>query len=134
MVKHILNYLKRMRDYMLMYKYDELVPFRYMNSYLQSNRDYYKSISRFVFTIKVKYVVDFEAAKEAFWLRKYLIELCVVPLIMPLLILFCDNSDVMTQSKESRNNQKGKHIERKYHLICDKVMIGDVVVEKIAFA
>lgn len=53
---------------MLMYKYDELVPFRYMNSYLQSNRDYYKSISRFVFTIKVKYVVDFEAAKEAFWL------------------------------------------------------------------
>ena len=53
---------------------------------------------------------------------------------MPLLILFCDNSDVMTQSKESRNNQKGKHIERKYHLICDKVMIGDVVVEKIAFA
>lgn len=134
MVKHILNYLKRMRDYMLMYKYDELVPFRYMNSYLQSNRDYYKSISRFVFTIKVKYVVDFEAAKEAFWLRKYLIELCVVPLIMPLLILFCDNSDVMTQSKEPRNNQKGKHIERKYHLICDKVMIGDVVVEKIAFA
>ena len=117
-----------------MYKYDELVPFRYMNSYLQSNRDYYKSISRFVFTIKVKYVVDFEAAKEAFLLRKSLIELCVVPLIMPLLILFCDNSDVMTQSKESRNNQKGKHIERKYHLICDKVMIGDVVVEKIAFA
>ena len=50
--------------------------------------------------------------------------------VLPL-ILFCDNCGVVAQSKEPRNHQKGKHIERKYHLICEILMTGDVVVEKI---
>ena len=37
----------------------------------------------------------------------------------------------MTPSKEPRNHGKGKHIKRKYHLICEIIVKEDVVVEKI---
>ena len=40
----------------------------------------------------------------------------------------------MAQSKEPRNHEKGKHVERKYHLIWDIVQRGDVTVTKIATA
>ena len=45
--------------------------------------------------------------------------------------LFCDNSGAVVQSKDPRNHKKGKHIERKYHIIRDIVTRGDVVVAKI---
>ena len=45
--------------------------------------------------------------------------------------LFCDNSGAVAQSKDPRNHKKGKHIERKYHIIRDIVARGDVVVAKI---
>jgi hypothetical protein len=40
--------------------------------------------------------------------------------------LFCDNSGVVAQSKESKNHK------RQYHLIREIVTCGDVVVVKIA--
>ena len=46
-------------------------------------------------------------------------------------VLFCHNSRVVTPSKEPRNHRKGKHIKRKYHLICEIIVKEDVVVEKI---
>ena len=45
--------------------------------------------------------------------------------------LFCDNSGAVAQSKDPRNHKKGKHIERKYHIIQDIVARGDVMVAKI---
>ena len=45
---------------------------------------------------------------------------------------YCDNSGVVAQFKEPRNHGKGKHVERKYHLIQDIVQRGDVTVTKIA--
>ena len=45
--------------------------------------------------------------------------------------LFCENSGAVAQSKDPRNHKKGKHIERKYHIIWDIVARGDVVVAKI---
>ena len=60
-------------------------------------------------------------------------KLGVVPLAVQPLILFCDNSGAMAQSKEPRNHRKGKHIERKYHLIREIVQRGDIMVEKIPF-
>ena len=38
----------------------------------------------------------------------------------------------MAQFKEPRNHGKGKHVERKYHIIRDIVQCGDVTVTKIA--
>lgn len=50
------------------------------------------------------------------------------------LVLFYDNSGAVAQYKELRNHQKDKHIKRKYHLIRDIVMKGDVAMERIAYA
>ena len=46
--------------------------------------------------------------------------------------LYCDNSGAVANSKEPRSHKRGKHIERKYHLIREIVHRGDVVVKQIA--
>ena len=48
--------------------------------------------------------------------------------------IYCDNSSAVANSKEPRTQKKGKHIERKYHLIREIVQRGDVAVTKIASA
>ena len=50
-VKHILKYLKRTRDHMLMYSGEDLTPLGYTDSDFQSDRDSRKSTSRSVFTL-----------------------------------------------------------------------------------
>ena len=48
--------------------------------------------------------------------------------------LLCDNSGAVAQSKDPSNHKKGKHIERKYHIIRDVISREDVVVAKIESA
>ena len=136
-MKHILKYLRRTRDYMLVYHGDELAPIGYTDSDFQSDADLRKSTSGYVFTLggaavswrsikqpcivdstmEAEDVVASEAAKEAIWLRKFLMELGVIAKDVDPMILYYDNSGVVAQAKESRNHRKGKHIERKYHLV-----------------
>ena len=82
-------------------------------------------------TMEAKYVATCEAAKEAIWLKKFLFDLGVVRIEQVPITLFCDNSGVVAQSKDPWNHKKGKHIERKYHIIQDIVALGDVVIAKI---
>ncbi|XP_075095409.1 secreted RxLR effector protein 161-like [Nicotiana tabacum] len=151
-VKHIIKYLKRTRDFMLVYHSDDLVPIGYTNSDFQSDRDSRKSTSGNVFTLgggaiswrsikqtciadstmKAEYVAASEAAKEAIWLGNFLRKLGVVPSIQPPITLYCDNSGADANSKEPRSHKREKHIEHKYHLILEIVQRGDVVVTKIA--
>ena len=97
-VKHILKYLWRMRDYMLVYQCENLIPIGYTYSDFQSNLDFRKSTSGCVFTLgdgaiswrsvkqfciadstmQAEYVAACEAAKEAIWLKKFLSDLSVV--------------------------------------------------------
>ena len=46
--------------------------------------------------------------------------------------LYCDNSEAVANAKEPRSHKRGKHIERKYHLIRKIVSRGDTVVSQIA--
>ncbi|XP_070040712.1 secreted RxLR effector protein 161-like [Nicotiana tomentosiformis] len=98
-VKHIIKYLKRTRDYMLVYHSDDLAPIGYTDSNFQSDRDSRKSTPGYVFTLgggaiswrsikqscvgdfimEAKYVAASEVAKEVVWLRSFLKELNVVP-------------------------------------------------------
>ena len=48
------------------------------------------------------------------------------------LVLYCDNSGAVANSKEPRIHKRGKHIERKYHLLREIVHRGDVAVTKIS--
>ena len=151
-VKSIIKYLKRTRDYMLVYQAEDLLPIGYTDSDFMSDRDSRKSTSGYVFTLgggaiswrsvkqsciadstmEAEYVAASEAAKEAVWLRNFLNDLGIVPSIRAPIILYCDNSGAVANSKEPRAHKKGKHIERKYHLIREIVQRGDVVVTKIA--
>ena len=65
--------------------------------------------------MEAKYVAICEVVKEVVWLKKFLSDLSVM----------------VAQSKDPSNHKKGKHIERKYHIIQDIVTQGDVVVAKI---
>ena len=81
--------------------------------------------------MEAEYVDACEAVKEAVWLKKFFFDPGVIRMEQVPITLFCDNSGAIAQSKDPRNHKKGKHIERKYHIIQDIVIRGDVVVAKI---
>ena len=84
-VKHIFKYLRKTRDYMLVFQDESLVPIGYTDSEFQSDRESRKSTSGYVFTfgggdiswqsvkqssiadstMEVEYIAASEAAKEA---------------------------------------------------------------------
>ena len=82
--------------------------------------------------MEVEYIAACEAAKESVWLKKFYNDLKVVPNMEKPLVLYYDNSGAVANSKEPRSHKRGKHIERKYHLIQEIVHRGDVAVMKIA--
>ena len=83
-------------------------------------------------TTKAEYVAASEAAKEVAWLKKFLLDLQVIPSANRPITLYYDNNGAVAQSKEPRYHKKQKHIERKYHLIRDIIERVDTVVIKIA--
>ena len=58
-------------------------------------------------------------------------DLGVVPSAQSAITLYCDNSREVANSKEPRSHKRGKHKERKYHLIREIVSRGDAVVSHI---
>ena len=79
-------------------------------------------------TMEAEYIAASEAVKEVVWLKNFLMDLEVVPFERSAITLYCDNSGAVANSKEPRIHKRGKHIERKYHHICEKVNRGDVAV------
>ncbi|XP_070034420.1 secreted RxLR effector protein 161-like [Nicotiana tabacum] len=147
-VKHIIKYLKRTRDYMLVYYLGDLASIGYTDSDFQLDRDSRKSTSRYVFnlgggaiswrsikqlcvadsTMEAEYVDASEIAKEVVWLGNFLKERNVAPSVQALIILYCDNSGAVANSKEPRSHKRSKHMERKYHLIQDITQRDDARV------
>ena len=137
---------------MLVYGAKNLILTGYTDSDFQTDKDSRKSTSGSVFTLcggaivwrsikqgcvtdstmEAEYVAACEAAKEAMWLKKFLNNLKVVPNMDKPITLYCDNSGAVANSKEPRSYKRGKHIERKYHLIREIVQRGDVTITKIA--
>ena len=137
---------------MVVYSSGDLNPIRYTDYDFQSDKDSRKSTSGSIFTLgggvvvwrsikqssitdstmEAEYIAAYEAAKESVWLKKFYIDLEVVPNMEKPLVLYCDNSGAVANSKAPRSHKRGKHIERKYHLIREIVHRGDVAVIKIA--
>ena len=104
----------------LVYQADDLLPMGYTDSDFQSDRDNSKSTSGYVFTLgggaiawrsvkkkcvsdstmEDEYVAASEAAKEAVWLRNFLMDLDVIPGLPKIITIYCDNSGVVANSKE----------------------------------
>ncbi|CAA0828997.1 cysteine-rich RLK (RECEPTOR-like protein kinase) 8, partial [Striga hermonthica] len=151
-VKHILKYLRRTKEYMLVYRADSLSPLGYSDSDFLSERDESKSTSGYVFnlgggaiswrsakqkcvadsTMEAEYIAASEAAKEAVWLKNFLVDLEVIPSLPRVITVHCDNSGAVANSREPRAHRASKNIERKYHFIRDIVARGEVEITKIA--
>ena len=131
--KNILKYFRRTKDKFLVYGgEEELVVNGYTDANFQTNKDDFRSQSRFVFclnsgavswksskqdtvvdsTMKAEYIAASEAAKEAVWIRKFVSELGVVPSASSPMDLYCDNSGAIAQAKKPRSHQKSKHVLR----------------------
>ncbi|TYK03714.1 gag/pol protein [Cucumis melo var. makuwa] len=151
-VKNILKYLRRTKDYMFVYGSKDLILTGYTNSDFQTDKDARKSTLGSFFTLnggavvwrsikqscivdstmEAEYVVVCEAAKETVWLKKFLTDLEVVLNMHLPVTLYCDNSGAVANSREPKSHKRGKHIERKYHLIREIVHQGDVIETKIS--
>src|SRR3954466_14683682 len=77
-------------------------------------------------SIEAEYIAASEAAKEAVWIRNFLIALGVVQGASNPMEVYCDNNGAIAQSKEPRQHQKNKHIRMGYHKIQE--FIEDVSV------
>ena len=124
-VKNILKYLRRTKDYMLVYGSKDLILTGYTDSDFQSDKDARKSTWGSVFTLnggaivwrcikqsliadstmEAEYVAACEAAKEAVWLKKFLTDLEVVPNMHLPITLDCDNSGAVANSREPRSHK-----------------------------
>ncbi|KAA0062116.1 gag/pol protein [Cucumis melo var. makuwa] len=120
-VKNILKYLRRTKDYMLVYGSKDLILIGYTDSDFQTDKDARKSTSRSVFTLnggavvwrsikqyyianstmEAEYVAACEAAKEAVWLKMFLTDLEIVPNMQLPITLYCDNSGAQLQIHEN---------------------------------
>ena len=79
--------------------------------------------------MEAKYITVLEAAKEAFWYKKFATEIGVMP--SNAIPLYCDNNGAIALTKEPRSHQKFKHIEGRYHLIYDYLEKRYVEVKRV---
>ena len=62
-------------------------------------------------------------------MEKFISELGMVSGIEQLVLLYCDNTETVTQAKKPRSHHKSKYILRWFHLIRDIVKRCDVIME-----
>jgi hypothetical protein len=141
-VKKVLRYLRRTRDFMLVYKRsDTLEVVGYSDSDLAGDRDDRKSTSGYVFmvaqgavswkngkqgqnassTMEAEYIACHTAAKHAIWLKQFISELKIVDSIHRPLVIFCDNQAAVKYVKNDYITNENKHIDLKYHCVIDYV-------------
>jgi hypothetical protein len=55
-------------------------------------------------TTEAEYIAALEAAKEDVWIKKFMIELGVVPSVQGPMEIYCDNNGAIAQAKEPRSH------------------------------
>ena len=71
---------------------------------------------------EVEYIAASEAIKEAVWIKKFIMNLRVIPKNEGPVSLYHDNTGAIIQAKKSRSHYRSKHILRYFHLIRDKML------------
>ena len=78
---------------------------------------------------EAEYIVQTHAAKEVLWLHSFLWELRSAP--DDPLILNCDNQGAIALAKDNKFHVCTKHIDVRYHFICEAVEDRKVAVQYI---
>ncbi|KAK1668425.1 hypothetical protein QYE76_056584 [Lolium multiflorum] len=151
-VKNILKYLKRTKDMFLCYGGDqELVVNGYTDASWNTDPDDSKSQSGYVFILngaavswasskqctvvksstESEYIAASEASSEAVWMKRFIVELGVVPSALDPLIIYCDNMGAIANAQEPRSHKRLKHIKLRYHSIREYIEDGEVKICKV---
>lgn len=133
--KKVLRYLKRTKDYMLVYKRSsELELIGYTDSDYAGCKYDLKSTSGFIFmmaggaiswksvkqtcvttsTMQAEFIALHEAVVHAIWLRNFLVCAKVVDSIERPITIFCDNSAAVFFSNNNKRSSMSKNIDTKY--------------------
>ncbi|KAK1605662.1 hypothetical protein QYE76_029335 [Lolium multiflorum] len=149
-VKNILKYLKRTKDMFLCYGGDqELVVTSYTDASWNTDPDDSKSQSGYVFILngaavswasskqctvaksstESEYIA--EASSEAVWMKRFIVELGVVPSALDPLVIYCDNMGAIANAQEPRSHKRLKHIKLRYHSIREYIEDGEVKICKV---
>ncbi|XP_052206835.1 secreted RxLR effector protein 161-like [Diospyros lotus] len=119
-VKHILKYLRRTKDMLLIYGMGDFHVDGFIGLDFQSDVNDSKSMSGFLYllngsvvswksskqttttnsTTETEYLMACDATKEAVWILKFLSEVDVVPTTLSPIPLYYDNNGVIAQAKE----------------------------------
>ena len=151
--KKVMRYLKRTKDYMLIYKHvQDLQLVGYSDSDFAGCQDEKKSTTGYIFklaggavswksekqkliassTMQAEFVACFSATTQAIWLRNLIKELTVFDFVDRPIQLYCDSNSTVLFINNNRGLKGSKHMEVKYLTIKEKVQNGDVAVEHIS--
>ncbi|GKD82253.1 secreted RxLR effector protein 161-like protein [Tanacetum coccineum] len=151
-VHNILKYLRNTKDRFLVYGREEVLKVTgYCDASWQKDKDDSRSRSGWVFllnggavtwksskqdivansTCESEYIAACKASKEAIWMKHFIGDLGVVPIVQDPIEIFCDNKSAVSLTKEPNDHGKSKHIERKYHFVQSKVKEGHVIMKYI---
>nr|GEW52548.1 hypothetical protein [Tanacetum cinerariifolium] len=83
------------------------------------------------FACESKYIAACEDLKEAIWMKNFIRDLGVVPTVQDPIEIYYNNESAIALTKEPKDHEKSKHIERKYHFIRSKVEEGHMIVNHI---
>ena len=140
--KKVMRYLKRTKDYMLIYKHvQDLQLVGYSDSDFAGCQDEKKSTTGYIFklaggavswksekqksiassTMQAEFVACFSATTQAIWLRNLIKELTVFDFVYRPIQLYCDNNSAVLFINNNRGLKGSKHMEVKYLTIKEKV-------------
>ena len=77
-----------------------------------------------------EYIAASEASSEAVWMKRFIVELGVVPSALDPLIIYCDNMGAIANAQEPRSHKRLKHIKLRYHSIREYIEDGEVKICK----
>ncbi|GKA05975.1 hypothetical protein Tco_0685095 [Tanacetum coccineum] len=81
--------------------------------------------------IKAKYIAASEAAIEAFWIRKFILGLGIVPTINEPIKIFCDNSATLLIANEPGVQRGARQYHRRYHYVRECSELGGINLLKV---
>nr|GFC22108.1 hypothetical protein [Tanacetum cinerariifolium] len=143
-VKHILKYLRNTRDMFLVYggKPDtELDVTGFCDASWQCDKDDMKSqmvdwkskqqTTIAMHSMQAEYVAASEVAIEAVWIRKFVGDLGVMPLINKPINMYCDNSAAIIFANKPGITKGTRHFLRRYHYVREQVETGEIKLIKV---
>ncbi|KAK1641803.1 hypothetical protein QYE76_059608 [Lolium multiflorum] len=82
-------------------------------------------------SIESEYIAASEVSSEAVWMKRFIVELGVVPSALDPLVIYCDNMGAIANAQEPRSHKRLKHIKLRYHSIREYIEDGEVKICKV---